>query len=114
MPKVIVVPETEEYALDVSHTDIVWVTKALGVPKLEEHDARYLAPLWLKDPAGVTRIYHILRAEDVGTSTEISLGNSFVLLNAWNSPGQRRRFEYHDLSVFGLTEICPGLLFRAP
>jgi len=113
MIKVIVVPETVEYALDVSHTDLVWVNKALGVPKLEEHNARYLAPLWLKDPVGVTRIYHILHTKDAGSSTEISLGNSFVLLETWNSPGQRRRFEYEDLATFGLVEICPGLLCRS-
>ena len=110
MPKVNVVPETEEYALDVSHSNTVWVTKALGTPRLEDHQATYLAPLWLKEPAGVTRIYHILGAVDIEHATEISLGNSFVITSAWDALGQRRRFEYHDLSDFGFVEIKPGLL----
>jgi len=67
--------------------------------------------LWIKDSVGVTRIYHILSAEDVGDSTEITLGNSFVLPTSWSNAGQHRRFEYHALAEFGLLEICPGLLF---
>lgn len=66
MTKVIVVPETEDYALDVSHSDTVWVTKNLGTPRLVEHQVGYLAPLWLKEPVGVTRIYHILSVADAG------------------------------------------------
>lgn len=112
MSKVIVVPETEDYTLDVSHANVVWITKALGNPKLKDHDARYLAPLWLKQPSGVTRIYHILDVLDAATSTEIRLGNSFTLDQPWDSPGQRRRFEYHNLSTFGFAEICPGLLLK--
>ena len=114
MPTVMVVPETEEFAFHVSHENVVWVTKKLGVPQLAEREARYLAPLWLKDPAGVTRVYHIIASNDAGDSTEIALGNSFVLSSPWDNPGQRRRFEYHDLSEFGLVEICPGLLFSHP
>lgn len=111
MPQVMVVPETEEYEFHVSHENVVWITKTLGVPQLDNREARYLAPLWIKEPAGVTRIYHIISLNDAGESTEIALGNSFVLTSPWNAPGQRRRFEYHPLAEFGLLEICPGLLF---
>ncbi|PMR73565.1 hypothetical protein [Billgrantia endophytica] len=112
MPKVMIVPETDEYALDVSHSNTVWVTKALGTPRLDEHHAPYLAPLWLKAPSGVTRIYHILGVKDIGHATEISLGNSFILPESWDAPGQRRRFEYRDLSDFGFVEIKQGLLLH--
>ena len=112
MTKVMIVPETDEYALDVSHSNTVWVTKALGTPRLDEHRASYLAPLWLKEPSGVTRLYHILDVTDIGHATEISLGNSFVLPIRWDAPGQRRRFEYNDLSSFGFVEIKPGLLLH--
>jgi len=112
MPKVIVVPETEEYVLDVSHENSVWVTKSLGTPRLEEHGADYLAPLWLKEPSGVIRIYHILDVANIGHATELKLGNSFVLPQPWNATGQRRRFEYHNLEEFGFAEIKPGLLLH--
>lgn len=112
MPKVMVVPETEDYEFHVSHENLVWITKNLGVPQLETHDARYIAPFWLKGTAGVTRIYHVLEVTDTEDSTEIALGNSFVLPNAWDSVGQRRRFEYHELQEFGFVEAWPGMLVR--
>jgi hypothetical protein len=40
MPRVMVVPETEDFEMDVSHGNVVWVTKKLGVPRLEDNDAR--------------------------------------------------------------------------
>lgn len=110
MPKVIVVPETEEYQFDVSHKNLVWITKKLGVPKLKDRDVSYLAPLWIGEPQGVTRIFHIVDWRDIEHATEIEIGNSFRLKKTWNEPGQRRRFEYEDLSVFGFHEIEPGLL----
>lgn len=110
MPRVMVVPETEEFEMDVSHDNVVWVTKKLGIPHLDDNDARYIAPLWLKSGGTVTRIYHILGARDDGESTEIKLGNSFVLRTPWSDAGQHRRFEYRELAEFGMAEICPGLL----
>lgn len=109
MTNVIVVPETEEYRLDVSHGDLVWINRQLGVPQLEANDTRYLAPFWIGEE-GVNRIYHIVDVRDAGESTEIGLGNSFVLPSRWTNIGQRRRFEYHPLADFGFLEIRPGLL----
>lgn len=110
MPKVIIVPETEDFEHDVSHRNIVWITKNLGTPKLDEHDARYLAPLWVGENHGVNRIYHILSIIDSNESTEINLGNSFVLKTPWQNAGQHRRFEYHDLADFEFVEVCPGII----
>jgi hypothetical protein len=39
----------------------------------------------------VTRIYHIVSSRDEGVSTEIKLGNSFVLRNPWNDAGPLKR-----------------------
>jgi hypothetical protein len=114
MPTVMVVPETEGFEFDVSHENLVWVTKKLGKPQLARREVRYLAPLWLKGGVGVTRVYHILSSRDAGEATEFELGNSFVLKSTWNKSGQRRRFEYHDLSAFGFAEISPGLLLAIP
>jgi len=110
MPNVIVVPETEEFNIHVSHENIVWITKNLGTPHLEEHDARYLAPFWISEPYGVTRIYHILDVRDADNTTELTLGNSFVLPQPWTDLGQRRRFEYVDLNRLGFVEAWPGML----
>jgi hypothetical protein len=111
MPTVIVVPETDGFRLDVSHDDTVWINIALGVPKLAEHDANYLAPCWLGATRnGVWRVYHIISAITGPTNTAIRLGNSFVLPQPWNGMGQHRRFEYHPLSALGLEEFSAGLL----
>ena len=110
MPNVIVVPETDDFQLDVSHRNVVWINKNLGIPKLKDHKARYLAPFWTGQGGGVDRVYHIVDARDVGDATEIELGNSFVLPYRWTNMVQRRRFEYHPLDTFGLSEIRPGLL----
>ena len=92
MPNVIVVPETEDFEHDVSHRNV-----------------QYLAPFWTGG-RGVNRVYHIVDVRDAGDSTEIELGNSFVLRCRWTKIGQNRRFEYHPLADFGLSEIKPGLL----
>lgn len=117
MPKVIVVPETEEFKLHVSHENVVWITTNLGIPQLDEHDARYLAPFWLSEPRGVSRLYHIQRnkIKTDDQSTDIPLGNSFVLETPWTDMGQVRRFEYHDLASFGLRELeeHQGILVKA-
>ena len=110
MTNVIVVPETEEYQLDVSHRYVVWINRNLGVPQLEDNEARYLAPFWIWENEGVNRVYHIVDVRDAGESTEIELGNSFVLPSRWTNIGQKRRFEYHPLAHFGFLEIRPGLL----
>ena len=90
MINVIVVPETEEFQLDVSHRNVVWINKNLGVPRLKDRDARYLAPYWTGQGGGVNRVYHIVDDRDVGDSTEIELGNSFVLRCRWMKIGQNR------------------------
>ena len=46
MATVLVVPETDDFRLDVSHSDVVWINGALGVPHLKERNARYVAPCW--------------------------------------------------------------------
>jgi len=110
MPSVIVVPETEDFEFIVSHENFVWINENLGNPKLEERNATYLAPLWIKD-GYVSRIYHIIEAV-FGTERYIKLGNSFILTRHWRNHGQSRRFEYHDLKEFSMVEIAPGLLFE--
>lgn len=47
MPRVIVVPETEDFEHDVSHKNEIWINDNLGEPLLTKHDARYLAPFWI-------------------------------------------------------------------
>ena len=44
MPNVIVVPETEDFEHDVSHRNVVWINRNLGIPRLKAHDARYVDP----------------------------------------------------------------------
>ena len=112
MPTVIVVPETEDFEHDVSHRNLVWINKNLGVPRLKHHDTRYLAPYWTGPVGGVKRVYHIVDVRDAGNTTEIELGNSFVVSSKWKNMGQPRRFEYHSLAEFGLCEIKPGLLHQ--
>ena len=111
---VIVVPETEGFEYHVSHESKVWIGGGLGRPKLEERSANYLVPLWVGG-GRADRIYHILGASTGADGvTEIRLGNSFVLAEPWSDMGQHRRFEYKDLSDFGMAEIRPGLLFPCP
>lgn len=115
MPNVIVVPETEEFQHDVSHRNLVWITKRLGVPQLKQREATYLAPFWIgEEYRGVNRLFHIVDVRKGGRhnndATEIELGNSFVLKENWIGLGQFRRFEYHPLNVFGFIELRPGLL----
>lgn len=114
MSNVIVVPETEGFEHDVSHRNLVWITTSLGKPKVEEREVNYLAPFWLGENEGVNRIYDIRDLRDSRGVTEFHLGNSFVLENNWTNLGQRRRFEYHPLSVFRFIEIRPGLLIEIP
>ncbi|MGI4788407.1 MAG: hypothetical protein ACRYFS_06100 [Janthinobacterium lividum] len=110
MSNVLIVPETEDFKLHVSHHNIVWVTKKLGVPRLEQQNASYFAPFWIGENEGVNRIYHIREVRDNPENTEYTLGNSFVLDHTWTDIGQRRRFEYRSLSIFGLREQEPGIL----
>ncbi len=78
--KVIFIPETDDFALDVSHRNLAWTNKNLGEPQLDKHNARYLAPLWLENNVGINRIYHILQPpEEHQDSYEFVLGNSFLL-----------------------------------
>ena len=114
MPNVIVVPETEDFRIDVSHHSRVWINTALGVPQLEGRDARYVAPCWLGESPGVNRVYHVLSLAPIEEATELVLGNSFVVNPIWDQMGQHRRFEYHDLRAFNLAEIRPGLLLDLP
>lgn len=109
MPQVIIVPESDEYQLDVSHNGVVWINKNLGRPQLDTREARYLGPLWL-DIGGVNRLYHIVGVEEKSGAWELELGNSFVLPDVWQRAGQHRRFEYADLSDFDMVEVREGLL----
>ena len=112
MKHIIVVPETSDYQLDVSHESVVYINAKLGTPKLDEWDAQYLAPYWIKE-GGANRVYHITDVtKDADGLTTITLGNSFVTDKVWSGMGNARRFEYHPLEAFGFTEIEPGLLKR--
>ncbi len=109
---VLIVPETPDFKTPVSHENIIWINKNLGEPKLKVHNALYVAPYWVEDNVGVTRIFHIRKFINTpeSDSFEIILGNSFVLEIPFTLLGQKRRFEYRLLSDFGFAEICPGLL----
>jgi hypothetical protein len=109
MISVIVVPETEDFEFIVSHDNIVRTNEKLGKPKLEERNTHYIIPFWLKE-CYADRIYHVLDYKFNAKESYIKLGNSFVLPKKWTDICQPRRFEYHELQEFGLTEICPGLL----
>lgn len=110
MTGVIIVPETEGFEHSVSHANEVLISKKLGTPKLKSHDAKYLAPFWIKENEGVNRIYHIVKVTETNSCTVIHLGNSFVTLKEWTDIGQRRKFEYKKLSDFGFVEVCPGVI----
>jgi hypothetical protein len=109
MISVIVVPETEEFEFIVSHNNEVCINEKLGNPRLEERNTRYIIPFWLKE-CYADRIYHVLEYKFDATERYIKLGNSFMLPRKWTDICQPRRFEYHELKEFGMTEICPGLL----
>ena len=116
MKHVIVVPETDDFKHPVSHESVVWINAALGNPNLDGRDVQYLAPYWITDDfRGVNRVYHITSvSKNEDGTTVIKLGNSFVLAQPWDGVGNTRRFEYHPLDTFDLTEIEPGLLRRNP
>ncbi len=110
--KVIVVPELDEFQKSTTYLEEIYITRKLGIPKLDFHNAKYTAPFWLnKRPKGVSRIYHIKNVYIKNDCTVLELGNSFKLDKSWNNMGNPRKFEYHKLSDFGLKEITAGLLF---
>ncbi len=112
--KVIVIPETDDFALDVSHRNLAWTNKNLGEPQLDKHNARYLAPLWLENNVGINRVYHILNIEEHDESYEFVLGNSFILPEPYNDINQRRVFSYKPLHELGFVEAKIGLLIEIP
>jgi len=81
MKNVIVVPETDEYKLHVSHENVVWINSTLGTPKLKQRNVNYLVPFWKTEGfKGVNRIFHIESSEKLSDgTTKITLGNSFVV-----------------------------------
>ena len=79
---------------------------------MRHREANYLASFWSGDNEGDTRRFHVTELRDTQDSTELVLGNSFVLPSNCTDIGQRRRFEYHPLATFGFVEIRPGLLFH--
>jgi hypothetical protein len=114
MITVIVVPETAEFSMDVSHGDVLYINQNIGVPQLKNHNALYAAPFWLNQQnQGVERVYHIIRhGRHKDGHYEIFLGNSFLLNRElpWNNMGNHRKFEYHALADFGMMELMPGYL----
>jgi hypothetical protein len=109
MINVIVVPEINEYIKSTAYDLEVYINKEIGLPKLKENKAKYLAPFWLDEKnRGVDRIYHITGIKD----NVIYLGNSFVLKKRWTNAGQTRKFEYHPLESFDFVEISDGLLIN--
>ena len=108
---VLIVPETDDFKIHVSHENIVWVNKNLGKPKLGEWNAKYLAPFWLSEKKGINRIYHILSMNPSGEAYEFKLGNSFILNTPVTDISQRRIFSYKSLREFNFVEISDGLLF---
>jgi hypothetical protein len=111
MISVIVVPETEEFEFTLSRDNIVKINEHLGNPKLKERNTRYLIPFWLKE-CYADRIYQIVDYKFNSQDRYIKLGNSFMLPKNWVDICQPRRFEYHDLKEFEMTELCPGLLIK--
>ncbi len=112
MTQVLVVPETENFKLDVTYNEVVYININLGVPQLIQRNAKYLGIYWLTDDfEGVNRIYQILDSPSIfDKCTEIRLGNSYILANTWHNMSQHRRFEYHNLEEFGLKEVANGIL----
>jgi hypothetical protein len=114
MINVIVVPETDDFKEHVSHESVVWINKNIGIPRIKDNNAKYLAPYWITDKfRGVNRVFHILDHYKCENGTyEIILGNSFVIDKAWDKMGNPRKFEYHKLKDFGFEEIKDGLLLK--
>lgn len=113
MKHVIVVPEKEAFERSTTYINEIYINKKLGIPNFKKYEAEYIAPFWLnEEKQGVRRVYHIWNHYDHEDCTIIELGNSFILKNneIWNKVGNKRRFEYHRLSSFGLVEIKEGLL----
>ena len=109
---VIVVPEKKEFIKSTTYKDEIYITKNLGVPKLQENNAKYVAPFWLdENHQGVNRVFHIKKVHSRDDCTVLELGNSFLLDHVWNNMSNHRSFSYHDLSDFNLKEITDGLLF---
>jgi len=109
MISVIIVPETKDFEFNVSHENIIWINKNLGCPKLENRNTNYCIPFWIKE-GYANRIFHIIDFQFDSNDRYIKLGNSFLLPKKWTNIGQNRRFEYHNLKEFELTEIIPGIL----
>ena len=106
---VVVVPELEEYKNDAFNGEVIYIHSKLGEPKLQEHNAKYVAPYWL-DENQVERVYQILEMRLIGDVYQIYLGNSFVVKDGWDHIGQRRKYEYHHLQDFGFSEAEDGFL----
>jgi hypothetical protein len=111
MISVIVVPETEEFEFNISHDNEVCINEHLGNPKLKERNTRYVIPFSLKE-CYADRIFHIVDYNFDSDKRYIKLGNSFMLPKKWTEICQQGRFEYHDLTEFEMTEICPGILVK--
>jgi hypothetical protein len=111
MINVIVVPENDDFKHDATQNLVVYINKALGIPKLKDHNAKYLAPFWLKE-GYVDRLYHIVKVSENESDNAIViyLGNSFILKEKWKKNRQTQRFEYHPLKSFNFVEITDGLL----
>ena len=109
MISVIVVPETEDFEFNVSHENVIWINENLGNPQLVKRNTNYCIPFWIKE-GYANRIFHIIDFKFNKKERYIKLGNSFLLPTIWKKIGQNRRFEYHNLKDFGLTEITPGIV----
>jgi len=112
--EVIIVPETDKFIQYVLLEGKVWININLGVPGLESHNARYLAPYWLHNNRGADRVFHIIDVKVKHDATEIKLGNSFILKRRLSGLTQRRVFSYKKLSELGFIEIREGLLLVLP
>jgi|GEM_PF-1925583 len=114
---VMIVPETIDFLSNVLIDNKIWINKNLGEPRLLERNVKYIAPYWLSNESdrGVNRIYHILDMTSTldGKSYEITLGNSFNLIENWHRLDQFRRFQYVPLSEFKLRELAEGILVPA-
>ena len=112
MVNVIVVPEKNKYIKEISHDNVIWINSKLGKPNINGRNVKYVAPFWLGSKnKGVNRIYHITSYKTLASgTTEIKLGNSFIVDPVWDKMGSHRKFEYHSLSSFDYVEITAGLL----
>ena len=112
-PNVIIVPEKDQFTDSVTRKGVVWINLDLGKPKLDKRDARYVVPFWLDMNLG-NRIYHIQSWETSNNTTDLELGNSFVLPRPLQDLDQRRAYSYKKLSDLGMHEISSGLLIPFP